>query len=26
VFGGVWKNVTTAADIDLLNAAQAALN
>ena len=26
VFSGVWKNVTTAADIDLLNAAQAALN
>lgn len=26
VFTGVWKNVTTAADIDLLNAAQAALN
>jgi len=26
VFSGVWKNVTTAADIDFLDAAQAALN
>jgi N-acetyl-alpha-D-muramate 1-phosphate uridylyltransferase len=26
VFGGVWKNVTTAADVEFLNAAQAALN
>jgi len=26
VFSGVWKNVTTAADVDFLNAARAALN